>query len=546
MKIYHYILSLLIVTVLASCYEDLGNYDYNENIYDISVKLNSSYGIRKGSGIMNHTITPEIVTVDGDKSYLQYLWVIRNNSTSMEDTLCLTEDAQIRLDPNASDFSYSYTLTLYVTDTKTGGVTMVPTTLNIALPFSYSWLVLHETEGHAELGTVEYIFDEMMVLPDVYTQEQGKSLTGKPCNLSVVKNSIAGYASYWLGCTAPSQVYLTTTNPAESGWLNQTEQFRLMAPWSALVKSEEADLIDFENMETSGDEKGLLAVSNGNLFCNCYTSPFMVAFQPSNTFTGTYRITKCASGPHTGIGYDEIGHRFVHLIFPTDVWYGVNPANFYGHGEIRPIRNSGDNAADPNALPAGEKVIKFINGYWHDRATTIATWQRYTVYAYSLGNDNQSHVYVFRYRGLTGSDVTPMPFRFTFDTPAGIHENTPMTSSWEYNNILFYAVGNKIYKLDITTGNSTLIYTHDDASAEIVQVKMAVEGYTDASSNFSAASTFGHPYARTLGAAVNTSDGKGELVILQLNSAGQIADDQKFPSATVHKGFGKITDIAFF
>ena len=36
MKIYHYILSLLIVTVLASCYEDLGNYDYNENIYDIS------------------------------------------------------------------------------------------------------------------------------------------------------------------------------------------------------------------------------------------------------------------------------------------------------------------------------------------------------------------------------------------------------------------------------------------------------------------------------------------------------------------------------
>ena len=95
MKIYHYILSLLIVTVLASCYEDLGNYDYNENIYDISVKLNSSYGIRKGSGIMNHTITPEIVTVDGDKSYLQYLWVIRNNSTSMEDTLCLTEDAQI-------------------------------------------------------------------------------------------------------------------------------------------------------------------------------------------------------------------------------------------------------------------------------------------------------------------------------------------------------------------------------------------------------------------------------------------------------------------
>jgi hypothetical protein len=120
-----------------------------------------------------------------------------------------------------------------------------------------------------------------------------------------------------------------------------------------------------------------------------------------------------------------------------------------------------------------------------------------------------------------------------------------MTSSWEYNNILFYAVGNEIFKLDFAAGQSTLIYSHPDASAEIVDLKMGVEGYV-AVEGFSDYSQYEHPYSRCLGAAVNTKDGAGELVVLQLNSAGKIDSDHKFPSTQVHKGFGKIKEIAFF
>ena len=187
-----------------------------------------------------------------------------------------------------------------------------------------------------------------------------------------------------------------------------------------------------------------------------------------------------------------------------------------------------------------------INGYWYDRASTIGTWQRYSAYAYSLGNDGKSHVYVFRYYNLTFDEGAPMPYRFTFDTPAGITEDTPMASSWEYNNILFYAVGNEIFKLDFATGQTTSIYTHPDAAATIVDLKMAVEGYVDVDEFNQGESQYGHPYSRCLGAAVNTSDGKGELVVLQLNSAGKVDSDKKFPSTQVHKGFGKIKEIAFF
>ena len=169
MKALRYILALFIAGVVTSCYEDEGNYVYNEDIHDISVKLKGSYGLRKTKSLIKHTVIPEIETVDGDKSYLEYLWIMRNNSTGVEDTVSLAEQAELEFDPNASDFSSTYDLTLYVTDTKTGGVTMAPTKIEFAMPYSYAWLLLHETDGHAELGTVEYIASDMVVVPDVYT-----------------------------------------------------------------------------------------------------------------------------------------------------------------------------------------------------------------------------------------------------------------------------------------------------------------------------------------------------------------------------------------
>lgn len=541
MKALRYILALFIAGVVTSCYEDEGNYVYNEDIHDISVKLKGSYGLRKTKSLIKHTVIPEIETVDGDKSYLEYLWIMRNNSTGVEDTVSLAEQAELEFDPNASDFSSTYDLTLYVTDTKTGGVTMAPTKIEFAMPYSYAWLLLHETDGHAELGTVEYIASDMVVVPNVYTQEQGKSLVGKPVNLSVVKKKIT--SSYWFGSSTPAQVYVTTTEPTESGWYEQTEQFYLMGAWSEIIWPTLHGELDPQRMQTTGDNQGLMMVCDGEIFRSCPNSPFIFKAGPYSTLEGDYYITHCVGGPHCGLAYDELGRRFIY-VYTSASWYGYPSAEQVG-ATLRPIKTHTSNAADPNSLPAGEKVIALINGYWHDRVTTIATYQRHSAYAYSLGENGKSHVYVFRYRGMSGSDETPMPYRFTFDTPAGLNENTPMTSSWEYNNIIFYAVNNQIFKLDFAAGQSTLIYSHPDASAEIVDLKMGVEGYV-AVEGFSDYSQYEHPYSRCLGAAVNTKDGAGELVVLQLNSAGKIDSDHKFPSTQVHKGFGKIKEIAFF
>ena len=40
------------------------------------------------------------------------------------------------------------------------------------------------------------------------------------------------------------------------------------------------------------------------------------------------------------------------------------------------------------------------------------------------------------------------------------------------------------------------------------------------------------------------ADGKGQLIVLQLNGAGNVDADHTYPSVQIHKGFGKIKDFS--
>lgn len=549
-QILAYTACLIIAAGLFSgCYEDKGNYIYEESITDIDVQLDKIYGIRKENHAMTTVITPTITTKDGDKSYLRYLWLMNSSDeTSIsKDTVGHDEVLTVTIDPNDKNFSYTYDLRLMVEDTRTQTMTMRATQLQIIKPFSYSWTVLHEQDGHAELGTVEYMGSEILVTPNAYTQESGTSLSGKPRFLCVRQNSNkAGGITVW-GYESQSQLYIGTTNQEESGLLNQTERFKLMANWSRLISPVQADQVDFNHVEANGGSEGLLLNSKGHVFRNNYASPFMFQMLPGTTFQGDYHIEKAIAGPHTGIGYDNVGHRFVHLAIQSgDFWNGYAPPSVYNGGPIEEIPyRQGEDGADPGKIDENEKLVDFINGY-HYEITGMAIWQKYSAYAYMLAPGNRSHVYVFRYYALTHTDVPCMPGYFEFVTPKGITEDTPMTSGYEYNNILFYAVDNKVYRLDISTGQSSLIYQHEDTEAEISCLKMAVEGYAAFDGNDDEGTkSYGHPYCRTLGVGVNTSDGKGEFVVLQLNTSGKIDENKKYPSIQTHQGFGKITDIAF-
>lgn len=538
----------MLSSLLASCYEDKGNYDYDESISDISVKLNQSYGVRKADTEMTYTINPEIKTNDGDKSYLKYTWVMNTTSanSSRNDTIGHDESLTLTMDPNDPNFVYKYYIKLYVTDTRTNAKTMVPTTVEVGKPYTKAWMVLHEKDNHAELGAVEYIGSVMMVTPDAYKQETGKDLTGQPVSLSYMQKQ--PNKSYWL-YTADSQLFVTTTNGEESGLIDQTNKFKLMATWTQLFSPLQIGNVDFNDFQTQAcPNYGLLLCSKGHMFSQCSTSPVLFQMSPEDILTGECNISKFAAGPHTALGYDNASHRFVHIALQSspDFWGGYKPSGIKKNAPIKRIAyKNGVDARDPNHIPENENVINIVNGYHYQR-TGVAIWQRYNCYAYSLAPGNMSHVYIFSYYALTHANEATMTNVFEFPTPEGINENTPMTSGATFNNIIFYAAGNKVYKLDISTGSSKVIYQSDDTRATISCLRMAVNPFSwnDGNDNLGT-ETYGHPFSRLLGVAVNKSDGTGELVVLQLNAAGKVDDDHKFPSTQIHKGFGKIKDIAF-
>lgn len=545
MNKYTYLLIALTGILISSCYEDKGDYDYNENIKDVPVTLMETYGVKKEKEKFSYTIVPEINVEDHYKKNLSYEWYVNTNRANSKGELSGTDETlTIEIDPNQNDMPYTYYIRLYVTDNLTKAVNMQPSRLEVIKPYTFSWMVLHETNGHAEIGSVEYMGGSILVTPDAYTKDKGSSLTGKPLKLSC--RQMATYEYYWK-YAAQSQFYLTTTNEEESGLLNPANNFEMRGKWTEILHpSQREAYFDPNNVIFSGGNYGAIMTSKGKVFLSSGYSPVMYLMSQGDDISGEFYISKLAGGPQAGVGFDEIGHRFLNISMQNaDTWmeltYAAEPGNA---GPITMIPRNDNNAIDPGKIPEAQKIVAIVNGY-HYGKSGIAPWQRYTIYAYTIAG-SRSYVYAFQCRGLTGTDPA-LPNYYEFTTPEGIDENTLMTSGNSFSNTLFYAVGNKIYKLDVSSGNSTLIYQHDNPEARISDLKMACEGYSfDDVQDEVGAEDYGVPYNRCLGAAFNLPDGTGEMIVLQLSTNGRILEDQtKYPSTQVHRGFGPIKSIAF-
>ena len=128
MKTIRYALCIAAATLCAGCYEDEGNYTYDDTLEDISVSLDEAFNVRMDKEAFTYTITPDITTPDGDKSYLEYAWTQGSAPMSLpQDTISREEALTVTIDPESEDFSYNYYFRLYVKDNRRGITVMRPT-----------------------------------------------------------------------------------------------------------------------------------------------------------------------------------------------------------------------------------------------------------------------------------------------------------------------------------------------------------------------------------------------------------------------------------
>lgn len=542
-----YSLLLLFVLVIAGCYEDEGNYDYS-TVNEVMVKIEKNYGVRKLDTVF--VIRPEIKqNLVTDLSNLQFEWYHNTFSDQTKGDLISTADTvAIEIHPDSANFSYNHFLRLYIHDEVSGADYMFPVLLKVAKKYEGAWMVLHKDLEGTKLGAVEYIGEEMDVTDDVYFKERGKRLRGEPSALGV-----ANYFS--IGYPAKRTFFLFTDDPKESGVLYPDEGFIAYDTVAHFVYPNHASYFNPADVKAcEGEGRGRICLSNGNLFQgNNYNAKLYKARAAAN-IPGEVKISHATSAGWTFVVYDEAGHRFLH--FYNDNYSSLSNSvfdesqdNVYEIEYIKEFESNANNNLLKEGIDPAQKVIYLGTGYWYGPAMT-ATQGRVAAYGLALNTDI-GYAYVYEFHGgsmwrVPDENDYPFPFYTSFKIPSGMNENTPVTSSIAYNRILFYAVDNKVYRLDFGAGGiTTLIYQHPDASARATVMKFAKKDVGAQTSYTETYTDYGYNVFRSLGVAFELGNGEGEMVVLNLNSAGKVDKNDKFPSAQEHKGFGKIKDILF-
>lgn len=556
--IYTLFVGLVSVWALSSCYEDKGNYDYLP-YHRVKVEVNNLYGMKKPETTADYTISPKVTLSDGseDLSGVSFLWMMNTSSNQfVGDTLSTEKDVTIHVDPEDKKFTYNYYLRLYVTEHESGVTNMYPVNLRVIKPYEQSWVVLHDVDGHAELGSVEFAAGEVIVTPDALSKEravaEAEPLTGKAVALGR-RQVETYYAPYWGGLDTNTQLYVSTTNPAESGLVNQTDHFLMLANWERMIFPGDiegfgSDDICFANCYQAG-----VLCSHGKVYQGSGYSFLMYGMEPDAEVAsvGDSYIEKVYGLPTTTLAFDSKNHRFLIAEVQNNGWGGSgshNPSEM--RGDLQVVPNTPQNVKDPGEIDPEQKLVDLVGGYWYAK-TTIAAWQRHAVNAFMLNERlGKSYVYTFHGYPLTNAsgdpeDCAPLSAYYSINTPEGVTTETPMTSGWDFNNILFYAVDNKIFKLDFAMagGSSTLIYQHPDPNAKVSCLQMAYEEFTYR--DVDGVDNYGHPYNRVMAAGFNLPGDKGEVVILQLNTSGRVDNDSLYPAIQQYGGFGKIKDLTF-
>lgn len=535
---------LMIFMLLSSCYDDKGNYDYI-TVNEVDVQLPSSFGLRLGDTTL--VIRPEISQSmrDGYK-YLQFYWQHSTvNFASVvakeADTLSLADTVALHIDPDDKNLKYEHYLRLNIYDEKNDILYPYQTKVSIVKPFNGAWMVLHKQEGETRLGSVEYIDGKPLVTKDAYYEMTGKKLHGEPLCLGCHEGVVT---TYW---RAGNYVYngfsVVTDDPDEAGIYTQWKKFEKNDSLSRMVAPAYREMINYQGITQYGSNASAsVCLSDGVLYqgghgLKLYKAPI------NNNVKGEVYLSQAASVGFISMYYDKIGRRFLNYYYYNNI-HSIDPLIFNEAGNqetLNPIPARPTNVqygiVDPNAIPLGQEVIYIGHGYQYGPSMTGAGNRMYC-YAYALGDNNKSYVWEFRSYGIISSSDVAFSGYYEIDTPAGIDENTCFASSMAYNGILFYALGNKIYRLDFTAsgGMASVLYAHPDGG-NVSKMKFAKSGAVNSSLDYPGGTW--HPN-RTLAVVLDKNDGTSDLVVLNLSTSG------KAENVSQYKGdFGKIKDIVF-
>lgn len=545
MKLYIYILALIL---FVSCYEDKGNYDY-EPINKVLVGLDEIYSYRLDKDT-TVTITPRLSqSLQESKNHLKYIWLHSTTNHNFYghgkfDTVSVEENLNFHIDPNEAKLSYEHYFRLNVFDELTGIEYPVNTTIKLVKPYDGAWMILHDRNGQAELGAVEYLGNKIDVTHDAYYKETGKRFQGKPLCLGNFRTTCKYYGG------SANMFSIITDQPREAGVYCQWKKFQKMDSLERMVAPTIRSTFDYQHVKMidAGASWGAFCISDGVFYqipiaMKIYKAPV------ASDLTGDMDVTLGAKVGFSTLLYDQAGHRFCFYhntnrktTYDSNIFSEANDNPTTYPVKPVPLRDGNVSGVDPNQLPSDQKMLYVGAGYQFEDLTT-----GFYGYGVAVKGQDSCFVYEINMRGLLYADYPSFSGYYGLKMPQGLDENSCFASTRPYSGIIFYASGNKVYRLDFKQagGKATLVYTHTGGKA--MKMKFARKGTVEDDSNGdSLYPDYEFDLNQSLGVAFDMGNGKSDFVILNLSATGTVgADSENYPAKQIYSDFGEIKDFLF-
>ena len=545
-KIYLYILGLVSMTLVQSCYDDKGNYDYHA-VNDMKVEIPEAKIRMPKETPATVTLTPELTqTLAENEDNLTFEWKklkpdAKIGSMRLADYMdySIGKICQVVVEPNNPE---SIGMMLIVTDKTTGQKWYQLGKVAVVKPLNPAWFVLQEdADQKGIVGAIEGNPDGFFAYADVFKSETGESFTleGKP--LAIAAKGNYGYGSMggtkFANLTIATDKNIATYSPSTLTMKYGTNKILFENALNNVPVN-----LSYYKMDKKGemfvtDKKAYFAYDDG--WCVPYSvydkqvnsdgEEKQVAFLP--TCSATFSNYVLAYNPATH--RFRIGSAFSSMMdyFGTSYYY----SQYYRKGSqwkdkkplvFRDLSEDADGnyAFDPSNIDASLQILDILRG--GDNGN----------YAYAvMASEGASQITVFRF---SNADDPLCAGKYTIDLDPSIDLKTAkFAASQAYSaHFIFMAAGNSVYRIDMERQKIEKIYSYDaDANAKIACLKF--RDPEDAENG----------NGMILGFGINTSAGQGLLGELKLTIAGDVdrSENASYIFQDANNRFGKIVDISY-
>lgn len=545
-KIYLYILGLVSMTLVQSCYDDKGNYDYHA-VNDMKVEIPEAKIRMPKENPATVTLTPELTqTLAENEDNLTFEWKklkpdAKIGSMRLADYTDYSTGkiCQVKVEPNNPE---SIGMMLIVTDKATGQKWYQLGKVAVVKPLNPAWFVLQEdADQKGIVGAIEGYPDGFFAYADVFMSETGESfaLEGKP--LAIAAKGNYGYGSMggtkFANLTIATDKNIATYSPSTLTMKYGTNKILFENALNNVPVN-----LSYYKMDKKGemfvtDKKAYFAYDDG--WCVPYSvydkqvnsdgEEEQVAFLP--TCSATFSNYVLAYNPATH--RFRIGSAFSSMMdyFGTSYYY----SQYYRKGSqwkdkkplvFRDLSEDADGnyAFDPSNVDASLQILDILRG--GDNGN----------YAYAvMASEGASQITVFRF---SNADDPLCAGKYTIDLDPSIDLKTAkFAASQAYSaHFIFMAAGNSVYRIDMERQKIEKIYSYDaDANAKIACLKF--RDPEDAENG----------NGMILGFGINTSAGQGLLGELKLTIAGDVdrSENASYIFQDANNRFGKIVDISY-